>query len=634
MALAETAALVASLELQDKFSKTAAKFDSTVAKMDSRTRSLERIGENIGRGARNTIDNLRRGAVIAGGLIAANVAIGVRSLAELEEAEAQTAARIKSTGGAANVTAAQVRDLAEELENLSTVDDKAIQAGENMLLTFTNIRNEVGEGNDIFNQATKAVLDLSVAMKTEPQQAALQLGKALNDPIRGLTALRRVGVQFTEQQETQIKRMVESGRVMDAQKVILAELTKEFGGSAEAFSKGPGATLRRFGDAVEDAQQALARGFLPLMERVATMAQDAFSDPKVIDGITKFGSELAGGLDDVVDIATRLPWDAIGNSLRIAGAGAKALLGAFTSMPDWVQTAVLTGWGLNKLTGGALGNIAGELTKMAFGGLRGGTPATPVFTKEVGLPGGGTGGAPVAAGGRLGGALATGAKFILGPLAAVAIGSEIAAAINGPKIEAGRKFAQGTIEAVIKGGNVEDIKGKLDVVKSQLEQANDPLARIALETSALPVIGDALGHAKTTLEGMRDELQDELNELNAKSSAFASSSSQAWSKAQSQAYAQLNATNRASQTLSARLDRVSAGVAAARDRIGSGFQSTNAQLGVSNNRLAAIQAKDFSPNIGVTVNASTSVSVSDVIRSVTHASFASQVRHGFTEGLA
>ena len=72
---------------------------------------------------------------------------------------------------------------------------------------------------------------------------------------------------------------------------------------------------------------------------------------------------------------------------RLLGTGAKALLTAFTSLPPWVQTAVLTGWGLNKLTGGALGNIAGTLTKAAFGSIRGGTPATPVYTKEVGIPG-------------------------------------------------------------------------------------------------------------------------------------------------------------------------------------------------------------------------------------------------------
>jgi hypothetical protein len=81
------------------------------------------------------------------------------------------------------------------------------------------------------------------------------------------------------------------------------------------------------------------------------------------------------------------------------GKGAKVVLDMFGALPPWVQTAVLTGWGLNKLTGGALGNIAGSL----IGGMRGGTPANPMFTREVG-PGGGGGG-----GGGLGAALLGGA---------------------------------------------------------------------------------------------------------------------------------------------------------------------------------------------------------------------------------
>ena len=60
----------------------------------------------------------------------------------------------------ANVTEKQVRELSESLEDLSTVDDKVIQQGANLLLTFKNIRNEVGEGNDVFNQAVDAANNL------------------------------------------------------------------------------------------------------------------------------------------------------------------------------------------------------------------------------------------------------------------------------------------------------------------------------------------------------------------------------------------------------------------------------------------------------------------------------------------
>jgi hypothetical protein len=198
----------------------------------------------LGRASKTSQSNFQKigkAAGVAGLALGAGLAvaakIGFDELAQGQKVAAQTTAVIKSTGQAANVTAKEVSDLAEALMMKSGVDDEVIASGENMLLTFKSIRNEVGKGNDIFNQATKATLDLSVAMGKDMQSSAILVGKALNDPIRGLASLRRVGVQFTKAQENQIKALVESGQVMKAQKVILKELESQFGGSAEAAGK-------------------------------------------------------------------------------------------------------------------------------------------------------------------------------------------------------------------------------------------------------------------------------------------------------------------------------------------------------------------------------------------------------------
>jgi hypothetical protein len=161
-------------------------------------------------------------------------ATALKAFGESEQVAAQTGAVIKSTGGAAKVTAGHVGDLAGALSKMSGTDDEAIQSGENLLLTFTNIQDKAGKGNDIFDQATKTMLDMSTALGQDTKSSAIQLGKALNDPIKGVTALQRVGVSFTDDQQKQIKTLVESGKTMEAQKVILAELGKEFGGSAKA----------------------------------------------------------------------------------------------------------------------------------------------------------------------------------------------------------------------------------------------------------------------------------------------------------------------------------------------------------------------------------------------------------------
>lgn len=149
----------------------------------------------------------------------------------------QTAAVLKSTGNAARVSQADIEGHADAIEKLSGMDDVAVQSGENMLLTFTNVKDTVANAGDqfgIFTRATNIMADMSVALGEQAPQAALQLGKALNDPVKGISALSRVGVTFDAQQKKLIGTYVKHGQTAKAQAVILKELQKEFGGSAKA----------------------------------------------------------------------------------------------------------------------------------------------------------------------------------------------------------------------------------------------------------------------------------------------------------------------------------------------------------------------------------------------------------------
>ena len=187
-----------------------------------------------------------------------------------------TEARIRSTGGAAHITAAQVGELATSISNKTGADDEAVQSGENMLLTFTNVRNEVGRGNDIFNQASMAAVDMAAALNggkvtaEGTSQASILLGKALNDPIKGLTALRRVGVAFTAQQEAQIKTLVKSGDVLGAQKIILGELSKEFGGTAKAAAD----PMQRLSVIAGNLEEQVGTALMPVFDRFASFMAD------------------------------------------------------------------------------------------------------------------------------------------------------------------------------------------------------------------------------------------------------------------------------------------------------------------------------------------------------------------------
>lgn len=190
----------------------------------------------------------------------------------------------------------------------------------------TGIQNKAGANNDIFDQATKAALNLSTAMGSDLQSATVQVGKALNDPVKGMSALSKVGVSFTKEQKAMNKALVEGGEAnalvalgfadstavvnqqvkayekqgksvtdlvatykkdmtpaqqklydhlvkggnaMEAQKVILGELNKEFGGAAEAAGKGFSGSMARAQDAIGDAFRAVGVLLLPSLTKFA-----------------------------------------------------------------------------------------------------------------------------------------------------------------------------------------------------------------------------------------------------------------------------------------------------------------------------------------------------------------------------
>ncbi len=139
---------------------------------------------------------------------------------ESQKIAAQTEAAIKSTGAAAGITADEIGDMATAMSKKNAVDDEAIQTGQNLLLTFTNI----GKAEGIFERTTQASIDMAAAMGTDVKSAAMQLGKALNDPTDGLSKLTRAGVQFTDEQKKQIKAMQDAGNMAGADVVGLAAI--------------------------------------------------------------------------------------------------------------------------------------------------------------------------------------------------------------------------------------------------------------------------------------------------------------------------------------------------------------------------------------------------------------------------
>jgi hypothetical protein len=205
-------------------------------------------------------------------------------------ATAQVAQGIQSTGGIAGKSLDELKEKAESLEKTTLFGSEQTLGAESLILTFTKIRGA------IFDQTIPAIEDLATRMggdgPADLKGASVQVGKALNDPIHGLTALQRVGVAFTKVQKEQIVELVKHNNLAAAQKIILAELSTEFGGSAAAARKaaGPQADLKvAYDQLLKAIGPLLENGIAPLVTWLAK-------------GVTQL-TEWVGKFDVVVSAA-------------------------------------------------------------------------------------------------------------------------------------------------------------------------------------------------------------------------------------------------------------------------------------------------------------------------------------------
>jgi Prophage tail length tape measure protein len=238
------------------------------------------------------------GVAIAG--IGAIIHTGFAETMDASKGTAQLAAGIKSTGNAAGVSVTGLNALASSIQGYSGQTDDSIVASEQLLLTFTNIKNK---GPDkIFDRATAATADMAAKMGGDASGAAIQLGKALNDPVKGITALSRVGVSFTQAQKDSIAAMVKHGDTAGAQKIILKELETEFGGAAKAAGESMPGQLAKGKRAFEDLSQTLVTAAAPAIAAVSTkITTDVIPAMKSFaDGFTN-GTGAGGRFRDVLD---------------------------------------------------------------------------------------------------------------------------------------------------------------------------------------------------------------------------------------------------------------------------------------------------------------------------------------------
>lgn len=217
------------------------------------------------------------GANLSIGITAPLVAFGATAVSAANESSAalaQVEAALKSMGPVAGKSSEQLQQAAADLQHISTFDDddilKSVTAN---MLTFGNVTG------DVFDRAQLAAVNLSARLGQDLQSSAIQLGKALNDPIKGITALSRVGVSFTEQQKDQIKAMVAAGDTAGAQSLILSELEKQYGGAAKAArDAAPGSDTIDAWRNFQETVGAIIVNVLPPLTDILTGVLDSFNN--------------------------------------------------------------------------------------------------------------------------------------------------------------------------------------------------------------------------------------------------------------------------------------------------------------------------------------------------------------------
>ncbi len=338
-----------SVNIQTKDEQTLAALRRLERQFKDLDGSIDKV-DRRGRGMSNMLGGLAIGAGLA------------YVTGEADEAAASlrsTQAVIESTGNAAEVSAEQQMKLVEELSKLGGVDDEVVNAGANILRTFTSIKGEN------FGLAMGAALDIAAMKGQDLSSVAEQLGKALNDPVTGMGKLAKQGVVLSETQKQLVRDLAAAGDTAGAQRVILQELEVEYGGQAEAMATNSG----KFKVAIDNMAESVGTALAPAMGAAAdklTVVADGFGalpTPVVLGTLALAGfAKAAGPVADKLDEMPNGLRSTVGemNKLDAGVAAAGAGLAAFG-----VTLAALESMAAFR---GDLAGLGQDLTDFASGG--------------------------------------------------------------------------------------------------------------------------------------------------------------------------------------------------------------------------------------------------------------------------
>lgn len=240
----------------------AQEIENLVVKISADTEDLQAGASKAG----DSMADMAKGMALvtaAAGALKTMILDSVAAYAEAERSAARLEAVYKATGGAVGIASDALLDYSSVLEKSTGVSDESIQDMMSVLLTFKNVQGET------FEQASALALDLSAVMGGDLKGAALQLGKALEDPVTGMNALRRSGISFSEDQQAVIKGLVETNRLAEAQAMILKTVEGQVGGTAAALGTTLSGSFDKVNNAFGNLQEVIGQSLAPALQGVA-----------------------------------------------------------------------------------------------------------------------------------------------------------------------------------------------------------------------------------------------------------------------------------------------------------------------------------------------------------------------------
>jgi hypothetical protein len=219
---------------------------------------------------------------------------------------------LKNTGKITGVTTDLVNKLGKELQKTTRFEDDMVAAGGEILARFKTINS------NIFPETIKLTADLAESLGVDFPEAAKMMGKALSTPGEGLRVLKQAGVDLGDDVLASIDKLLASGKLEEAQKLILAALSGSVGGVAvEAGKTGSGMADRmknQMGGIFDTLGEKMGPGFEKTMSFLETSLSQLTSDPAFINMITVLGTEFTKLADKLPMIVGKIRefFDSIG----------------------------------------------------------------------------------------------------------------------------------------------------------------------------------------------------------------------------------------------------------------------------------------------------------------------------------